>query len=75
MTDAGEESLPYEIQVCNPTLVAGEEHIRDLFQFASLAKADPVTAEALFLARILRARFFTTTGAMSCCTGFVLDRA
>lgn len=48
VTDAGEESLPYEVQVRYPTLLAGEEHIRDLFQFASLAKADPDTAESLF---------------------------
>lgn len=48
VTDAGEENLPYEVQVHYPALMAGEESVRDLFQFASLAKADPAAAEALF---------------------------
>lgn len=51
VTDAGEENLPYEVQVHYPALAAGEESVRDLFQFASLAKADPDMAEALFFGR------------------------
>lgn len=51
VTDAGEESLPYEVQVQYPVLEAGDERIRDLFQFTSLAKADPDAAQALFFGR------------------------
>lgn len=48
VTDAGEEILPYEVQINPPVLKAAEESIRDLFQFTSLAKADWAAAEALF---------------------------
>lgn len=48
VTDAGEETLPYEVQVTYPALETTEGRIKDLYQFASLAKADWAQAEALF---------------------------
>lgn len=51
VTNVGEEDLPYEVQVQSPVLAAGDEHIRDLFQFTSLAKADPDAAQELFFGK------------------------
>ena len=51
VTDAGEETLPYEVQIDYPALSANGEDIKDLFQFASLAKGDWDAAEKLFFVR------------------------
>lgn len=48
VTDAGEETLPYEVQVTYPALATADGRVKDLFQFASLAKANWEEAERLF---------------------------
>ncbi len=48
ITDAGETSLPYEVQTGFPCFHTSIGEVRDLFQFTSLAKADWEEAEKLF---------------------------
>ncbi|MBQ9119609.1 MAG: hypothetical protein IJY09_06085 [Lachnospiraceae bacterium] len=48
VTDAGELSLPYEVRIGVPCLQTSIGEVRDLYQFASLAKANWEEAESFF---------------------------
>lgn len=48
VTDAGEEELPFEVQIVFPYMETSIGEVKDLYQFTTLAKENPVEAEELF---------------------------
>ncbi|MDE7298692.1 MAG: hypothetical protein K2N94_07660, partial [Lachnospiraceae bacterium] len=54
VTDVGETELPYEVQIGLPQLSASVGDIRDLLQFAGLAKENWAEAEELFFGESFR---------------------